>query len=113
MLITAGTLVQRPLQLVVAYSSVSLGEGNPDGEMALWIDGVLVAHHTGMLWRHTEDLLLNHFIVWNYFPEATQTYRIWFDNLVISTFPIGTLGDGVFDDGFESSDTSAWSTTLP
>jgi hypothetical protein len=101
------------VETMIKANSVSLGEGSPDGEMALWIDGVLVAHHTGMLWRHTEDLLLNHFIVWNYFPEATQTYRIWFDNLVISTFPIGTLGDGVFDDGFESSDTSAWSTTLP
>lgn len=101
------------VETMIKANSVFLDAGVPDGEMALWIDGVLVAHHSGMLWRHTEDLLLNHFIVWNYFPEASQAYRIWFDNLVISASPIGALGSGVFDDDFESSDTSAWSETLP
>jgi len=97
----------------IKANSVFLGEGTPDGEMALWIDGVLVGHHTGMLWRHTDALLLNHFIVWNYFPEASQAYRIWFDNLVISTTPIGTLREMIFSDGFESGDTSAWLATVP
>ena len=83
--------------------------GQHDGEMALWIDGILVAHHTGILWRHTNDLHLNHFIVWNYFPEATTSYRIWFDNLVIATVPIGLVGDQIFADGFDSGDTAEWS----
>jgi hypothetical protein len=90
-----------------------LGAGNYDGEMALLIDGELVAHHTGLLWRHTEELLLNHFIVWNYFPQATQAYRIWFDNIVISTTQIGVFGEMVFQDGFESGDTTAWSGSVP
>jgi MYXO-CTERM domain-containing protein len=63
--------------------------GTADGEMALWVDGTLVARHTGILWRETPGLLLNHFIVWNYFPEATQLHQAWFDDLVISTAPIG------------------------
>jgi hypothetical protein len=66
-----------------------------------------------MLWRHAEELLLNHLIVWNYFPEATKSYRIWFDNLVISTSPVGMLGGTVFQDGFEAGDTSAWTAATP
>jgi hypothetical protein len=66
--------------------------GMHDGEMSLWIDGQLVAHHTGLLWRTVSDLHLNHFVAWNYFPQATAAHRIWFDNLVISTAPIGLLG---------------------
>ena len=101
------------VETMIKANSVALGAGNPDGEMALWIDDVLVAHHTGMLWRHTDQLLLNHFIVWNYFPEASQAYRIWFDNLVISTSPIGTLREMIFSDGFESGDMSTWSQVSP
>ena len=101
------------VETMIQANSVLLGAGNYDGEMALWIDGELVAHHTGMLWRHAEELLLNHLIVWNYFPEATKSYRIWFDNLVISTTPIGVLGGMVFQDGFEAGDTSAWTTATP
>ncbi len=101
------------VETMVRANTVVGGVGQYDGEMALWIDGNLVAHHTGMLWRHTSDLHLNHFIVWNYFPEATTSYRIWFDNLVIATAPIGPLGDIVFTDSYESGDTTAWSSTMP
>jgi len=101
------------VETMIKANSVYLGEGNPDGEMALWIDGALVAHHTGMLWRHTDQLRLSHFIVWNYFPEADQSYRIWFDNVVISTAPIGLIGGQIFGDGFESGDTSTWSGVFP
>jgi hypothetical protein len=65
--------------------------GTADGEMALWIDDVLVAHHTGILWRETPDLLLNHVVVWNYYPETTTTHQVWFDNLVVSTARIGLV----------------------
>lgn len=99
------------VETMIKANSVFLGQGNADGEMALWIDGELVAHHTGMLWRHDDQLQLNHFIVWNYFPEATQSYRIWFDNLVISTSPIGEVGE-IFSDDFERGDTSAWSSQV-
>ncbi len=100
------------VETMVRANSVVDGVGQTDGEMSLWIDGALVAHHTGMVWRHTDALHLNHFIVWNYFPEATQSYRIWFDNLVIATAPIGLFGDVVFADDFETGDVSAWSATV-
>ena len=63
--------------------------GQSDGEMALWVDDVLVAQHGGIGWRDGAELQLNHFQVWNYFPEATQLHRLWYDNLVISTERIG------------------------
>jgi hypothetical protein len=79
--------------------------GRADGEMALWIDGTLVGQRSGIAWREDPGLLLNHFIVWNYYPESTAAHHIWFDNLVISAAPIGTLdepappGTGGADDG--------------
>jgi len=101
------------VETMVRANSVVGGVGQPNGEMSLWIDGALVARHTGMLWRHTAELHLNHFIVWNYFPEASQSYHIWFDNLVISTSPIGPIDGTVFTDGFDSGDTTSWDDTLP
>jgi len=101
------------VETMVRANSVVSGVGQNDGEMSLWIDGTLVAHHTGMLWRHTDELHLNHFIVWNYFPEATQSYRIWFDNLVIATAPIGPFSDLLFADNFESGNALAWSAVVP
>ncbi|MCX4241981.1 hypothetical protein [Paraliomyxa miuraensis] len=76
--------------------------GMADGEMALWIDGVLVAEHSGIAWRETDELLLNHVIVWNYYPQVQSSRSIWFDELVISTQPIGSAGGG--DDGTGSGD---------
>jgi hypothetical protein len=66
--------------------------GQADGEMSLWVDGVLVGHHDAIRWRDDPALLLNHFIVWNYYPETEIPHSIWFDDLVISTEPIGLLG---------------------
>ncbi len=80
-----GALEWHALETMVAANT----PGEADGEMALWVDGTLVAHHTGILWRETPDLLLNHLVIWNYFPEATESHRIWFDDLVISGAPIG------------------------
>jgi hypothetical protein len=71
--------------------------GVADGEMTLSIDGVQIGHHDGILWREDPTLQLNHFIVWNYFPETEVAHRIWFDDLVISTAPIGVLGGGASD----------------
>ncbi len=66
--------------------------GGGDGEMSLWIDGQLVGNRGGIRWRDDPSLLLNHFIVWNYYPETQGPHRVWFDDLVISTEPIGLFG---------------------
>jgi hypothetical protein len=79
--------------------------GMADGEMALWIDGQLVAEHAGIAWRNVEELLLNHVIVWDYYPEVQSSRSIWYDNLVISTEPIGSGGGGgSSDDGATTMD---------
>ena len=68
--------------------------GVADGEMALWIDGQLVAQHEDIRWRDLDELLLNHVIVWNYFPDVPSSRSVWFDNLVVSTEPIGGVAGG-------------------
>ncbi len=78
--------------------------GEADGEMSLWIDGVLVGHHDGIRWRDDPALLLNHFIVWNYYPETEVPHSIWFDDLVLSTEPIGLLGGGATDTSGSAGD---------
>ena len=80
--------------------------GQPDGEMALWVDGELVAEHSGIAWRNHDALLLNHLIVWNYYPALQSARSVWYDNLVISTEPIGgTDGGGdTGDDGATTMD---------
>ncbi|MEM6994531.1 MAG: hypothetical protein AAF721_28705 [Myxococcota bacterium] len=78
--------------------------GAADGSMALWIDGVLVAQHEGIRWRDTDVLRLNHVIFWNYYPAVQSARRVWFDNLVVSTEPIGSGGPGGNDDGAEDGD---------
>ena len=87
--------------------------GVADGEMTLWIDGVEIGHHDGILWREDPTLQLNHFIVWNYYPEAEVAHRIWFDALVISTEPIGVLGGGASDTSGSGGGTSDGMTTAP
>lgn len=80
--------------------------GVADGEMALWIDGELVSEHTGIRWRDTDELLLNHAIFWNYYRSVSATRQIWYDNLVISTEPIGGTPGGGDDGGSDSDDGS-------
>jgi hypothetical protein len=96
------------METMVKANSVEGGAGVGDGEMSLRIDGQLVAHHQGLYWRDNPDLLLNEFIVWNYWPAAEATHRYWFDNLVVSTEPIGLLGQ---EPGDTDSDSDSETTT--
>ncbi len=81
------------MEAMVKANSLDAGGAVADGELALWVHGVLVAHHTGQAWRNIPELLLNHLEMWNYYPEATTTHRLWLDNLVVSRAPIGLLGN--------------------
>lgn len=84
--------------------------GVADGEMALWIDGQLVAEHGGIAWRELDELLLNHVIVWNYYRSVSSSRSVWYDDLVISTEPIGS-GPGGGEDSGGPSDGSGDGTT--
>jgi hypothetical protein len=62
-----------------------------DGEMAFWLDRELALHQTGMHWRDVSELQLNKAWLQHYIAggDATQSNKIWFDDVVVSTAPIG------------------------
>lgn len=66
--------------------------GSSDGEMAYWVDGDEFHRVTGMMWRTTSALSLNRVSVQHYLEDSdTQGHsnRVWFDDVVVSTQPIG------------------------
>jgi len=69
--------------------------GQADGEQALWIDGEKVIHTRGLRFRTTRDVRLNGFWLSLYLHDTPQTNTCWFDELVISTKPIGLLPSGI------------------
>ncbi len=66
--------------------------GNPDGEQAFWIDGVLQGHWKGINWRKSESLKANALTLESYITDRwTQnlTNVVFFDNVVIARKYIG------------------------
>lgn len=65
--------------------------GQPDGEMAFWVDGALAHRERGMHWRDIPELQLNKAWLQHYIAagDADQPNRIWFDDVVVSTERIG------------------------
>ena len=65
------------------------GSGQTDGEQAFWIDGELIGHFKGMVWRFTSDLKINSFSIGLYIHDNKKTNRIWYDDIILSTGYIG------------------------
>jgi len=66
--------------------------GQANGEMAYWIDGALADERTDMAWRDSADLKLNMVRLQHYLETSdaqSHSNRIWFDDVVVSTEPIG------------------------
>jgi hypothetical protein len=65
--------------------------GQADGEMAYWMDGELGHHQMGMHWRDVAELQLNKVWVQHYIAngDTDQENPIWWDDIVVSTAPIG------------------------
>lgn len=65
--------------------------GTADGTMAFWVNDVLVHKQTGMHWRDVPDLKLNKAWLQHYIAagDASQSNRVWFDDMVVSTERIG------------------------
>jgi len=66
--------------------------GQQDGEMAYWIDGNLAHEKKDVAWRTTTDLELNMVRLQHYNETSDvngHSNRIWFDDVVVSTKPIG------------------------
>lgn len=65
--------------------------GQSDGEMAFWVDGQLGHRQTSMHFRDVAELGLNKIWVQHYIADgdATQSNRIWWDDIIASTARIG------------------------
>ncbi|MBK7578593.1 MAG: hypothetical protein IPI67_00170 [Myxococcales bacterium] len=66
--------------------------GKSNGEMAYFIDGVPAHQLTTMAFRATSDLKLNMVRLQHYLETSdakSHSNRIWFDDVVVSTEPIG------------------------
>ncbi len=65
--------------------------GQADGTMAYWLDGQLGHAQAGMRWRETDALQLNKVWLQHYLAagDADRPNRVWFDDVVVSTAPIG------------------------
>lgn len=67
--------------------------GKDDGEAAFWIDGKLMARHTGINWRSDEKLKLNTLWLMLYVTDASakknKVNTVWFDDVVLATEYVG------------------------
>ncbi len=73
--------------------------GQADGSQSLWFDGQLKIDVQNMRWRDTTDLRINEVMFVNYMPGATQTQRIWVDDVLVTTdFPGTEISPGPFAD---------------
>ena len=69
-------------------------EGQADGEMAYFIDGKPAHSKKDVSWRTSADLKLNMVRLQHYNETSdvkSHSNRIWFDDVVVSTKPIGCL----------------------
>jgi len=90
--------------------------GLANGIQEFWIDGALEARAEQLDFvRSYTDYALNAIFFENYDNDGSaQEQERYFDNVVVATTRIGCLPPTgwIFSDGFESSDTKAWSTSV-
>ncbi len=68
--------------------------GQADGEMAYFIDGKLAHSKNDVSWRTSADLKLNMVRLQHYNETSdvkSHSNRIWFDDVVVSTKPVGCM----------------------
>jgi hypothetical protein len=67
--------------------------GKEDGVFELWVDGKLEAARTDLNWHGDwQEYAINAFFLENYWNDGSGKRQArWFDNLVISTAPIGPI----------------------
>jgi hypothetical protein len=75
------------VELMVGLNQVD----RQDGELAVWLDGVLYEHMQGFRWRSSAEVKLKRAGLQVYVHEARRDNTVWFDDLVVSTGYIGPL----------------------
>ena len=73
------------------------GASNQDGKAFFWVDNVMHGNFDNFQWRIAGDLMINTFMLdsYNHFNSgprpASSPNRVRYDNIVISTQPVGCL----------------------
>ncbi len=65
--------------------------GLHDGLQELYVNNTLKISVQNMRWRDTTDLKLNVIVLFAYMPNTIGTQYIYFDNIVVSRSPVGSL----------------------
>jgi len=65
--------------------------GEPDGEMAAWIDGELYIHLTGFRWRTAPQVKLKRVGLGLYIHQSRRANTVWYDDVALSDGYIGRL----------------------
>ena len=92
--IPTAPLIPRDRWICVEFMLKHNTPGQPDGEQAFWIDGVLQGHWKGINWRKTAQLRANALTLESYITDRwTQhpTNVVYFDNVVIARRYIGPV----------------------
>ncbi|MCB9880100.1 MAG: hypothetical protein H6835_21105 [Planctomycetes bacterium] len=77
------------VELRVAANTVGDDGAQRDGELAVWLDGALYLHFTGIAWRTSAAVLLKRVGLLCYVHEARRDNTVWFDDVVVATGYIG------------------------
>jgi hypothetical protein len=65
--------------------------GKSDGEQAFWVDGKLVGHFTGIVWRTVDSLKVNGFWLMLYIHDNPKSNTLWYDDAVVARSYIGPM----------------------
>jgi hypothetical protein len=65
--------------------------GEPNGELAAWIDGTLYIHYKGLRWRTSAEVRLKRFGIGVYVHQARKDNTVWYDDVALSTGYVGPL----------------------
>lgn len=63
--------------------------GRRNGGQAFWINGKLIGLFKNMVWRFTNDLKVNSFMIGLFIHDNKKVNRVWYDDVVVSTGYIG------------------------
>jgi len=72
--------------------------GKKDGEVRAWLDGIQIGKIEKLCFRHVSAVKIRRFTVENYFggnnvsDTSPKDQRIYIDNYIVSTSPVGSLG---------------------
>jgi len=94
-IVPSAPVIPRGRWICVEFMLKHNSPGQPDGEQAYWIDGVLQGFWRGINWRKTATLKANALTLESYLTDRWTTNPVnvvYFDNVVIARRYIGPAG---------------------